>query len=174
MPDPGKYLLPAARGLPFADLGDGAAWGRWADDYSAQPCVSLGDETLTYCDLDCRSNAAAHLLLALGVAKGDRVAIMAPNCTLLPALYIACHKIGALAAPLAFLMDLQQLAGQLAAVQPSVVVFHCSVADTILPTAQVLWVGGGFGTDVAGRPEICSEGGGGGAREPQDGGGGRG
>lgn len=44
-----------------------------------QIALRLGDETRTYAELDDRARRAAHALHALGVRRGDRVAIMVPN-----------------------------------------------------------------------------------------------
>ncbi len=41
--------------------------------------LRLGDRALTYADLDDRARRASHALAALGVRRGDRVAVMAPN-----------------------------------------------------------------------------------------------
>jgi acyl-CoA synthetase (AMP-forming)/AMP-acid ligase II len=41
--------------------------------------LRLGDRALTYAELDDRARRASHALAALGVRRGDRVAVMAPN-----------------------------------------------------------------------------------------------
>jgi long-chain acyl-CoA synthetase len=43
------------------------------------PSLRLGDEVRSYRELDDRSRRAAHALAALGVQRGDRVAVMVPN-----------------------------------------------------------------------------------------------
>src|SRR6476661_4165280 len=44
-----------------------------------QIALRLDDETRTYSELDDRARRVAHALHALGVRRGDRVAIMVPN-----------------------------------------------------------------------------------------------
>ena len=39
----------------------------------------FGDESLSYEELDKKSNQIAHYLLSLGYEKGDRVAVLLPN-----------------------------------------------------------------------------------------------
>src|SRR5664279_4299504 len=44
-----------------------------------QIALRLDDDTRTYAELDDRARRVAHVLHALGVRRGDRVAIMVPN-----------------------------------------------------------------------------------------------
>src|SRR3954465_12430523 len=44
-----------------------------------QIALRLGDDSRTYAQLDDRARRVAHALHALGVRRGDRVAIMVPN-----------------------------------------------------------------------------------------------
>ena len=50
------------------------------------------DESLTYAQLDERSTRLAQGLLALGVKKGDRLAVLLPNCPDYIVIAIACAK----------------------------------------------------------------------------------
>jgi len=65
-----------------------------------RPAVSWGERTLTYAELDARTDALAHGLAALGVRRGDRVAVLMRNRPeLLEAMY-ACFKAGYCLVPL--------------------------------------------------------------------------
>ena len=55
---------------------------------------------LTYRQLDERSSRLANALLALGLAKGDRVAVQARNCTELVEIECALYKAGLVKAAL--------------------------------------------------------------------------
>src|SRR5437870_847407 len=71
-----------------------------ARDRPAQPALLFKGATVTYGDLDRLSDACAAALAALGVKRGDRVALLLPNC---PQFFIAefgAWKVGAIAAPL--------------------------------------------------------------------------
>ncbi|MCA9979594.1 MAG: AMP-binding protein, partial [Anaerolineales bacterium] len=63
--------------------------------------LDLGSGTrYTFAQLDERANRAANWLLALGVAHGDRVSLLAPNSVIYNDLLHACLKIGAVFTPL--------------------------------------------------------------------------
>ena len=62
------------------------AMQRFAD----KPAIRCFDQTLTYADTDRLSrNFAAYLQSKLGVAKGDRIAVMLPN---IPAFRSPCSE----------------------------------------------------------------------------------
>jgi acyl-CoA synthetase (AMP-forming)/AMP-acid ligase II len=65
-------------------------------------CVVFEDRRLTYSDVNDRSNRLARALWALGVAKGDRVGMIATNCSEYVELYFACAKAGAIFVPINF------------------------------------------------------------------------
>lgn len=58
------------------------------------------NQTLTYRQYDEMTARTANLLLALGVQKGDKVAIMLPNIPEFLYFYWGCMKIGAVAGPI--------------------------------------------------------------------------
>ncbi|CAG0947019.1 partial Long-chain-fatty-acid--CoA ligase, partial [Anaerolineae bacterium] len=60
---------------------------------------ALMDATMTYKELDERVNRLANALMAMGVKKGDRVAIFLPNCPQFVITYYAILKIGAIVSP---------------------------------------------------------------------------
>ncbi len=55
---------------------------------------------ITWRDFDCRANRFAHLLLANGVKKGDKVGVLLMNCLEWLPIYFGILKAGALAVPL--------------------------------------------------------------------------
>ena len=44
------------------------------------PAVYFGEETLSHADLQSLSNRVANQLLSLGLKRGDRIAVVLPNC----------------------------------------------------------------------------------------------
>jgi long-chain acyl-CoA synthetase len=56
--------------------------------------------TLSYAELDRQSDAFASALLSLGVKRGDRVALLLPNCPQFLVAELGAWKIGAIVAPL--------------------------------------------------------------------------
>lgn len=57
-------------------------------------------ERVTYAEMNAGTNRLAHVLAERGVARGDRVAILAHNCIEYPWLYFACCKLGAIVVPI--------------------------------------------------------------------------
>ena len=66
-------------------------------------------ETLTYGELARRSSAFAAALSKLGVRRGDRVALLLPQCFETAIAHIAIYKLGAIAVPLALLFGVEAL-----------------------------------------------------------------
>jgi len=82
----------------------------------------VGDDRVTYGAFHARSNQLARALARLGVGRGDRVAVMAPNRVEYPIIYFAVLKLGAIVVP----VSARFTAGEVAAV-----VGHAD-ADTFL------------------------------------------
>jgi fatty-acyl-CoA synthase len=62
----------------------------------------IGPERVTYGRLNAMANRLAHVLRALGVGRGDRVATLAENRVEYPAIYFAAAKLGAIHVPINF------------------------------------------------------------------------
>jgi fatty-acyl-CoA synthase len=63
----------------------------------------------TYADVDRRTNRLTAALAALGIAKGDRVALLAPNCAEYFELQFACGRLGAIMLPLNWRLTVPEL-----------------------------------------------------------------
>jgi fatty-acyl-CoA synthase len=72
---------------------------RVTPDKLALVSVETG-ERLTYADLDARAERAAAILLANGINPGDRVGLLAFNCTEFIELFFGAGKAGAIVVPL--------------------------------------------------------------------------
>ena len=66
------------------------------DAYGDRELAVLGDHRMTYADADADSAAIAKGLLAIGVGKGTRVGLLAPNGPRWIAAWLAIGRIGAL------------------------------------------------------------------------------
>lgn len=66
-------------------------------------------DRLTYGALARRSNAFANALRAHGIGRGDRVALLLPQCFEAVIAHIAIYKLGAIAVPLALLFGVEAL-----------------------------------------------------------------
>jgi acetyl-CoA synthetase len=79
---------------------------RWAAD-PARVALHWEDEsgetrTRTFRQLQGEADRLSNVLAGLGVARGDRVALMLPQRTEMVAAYLACFQMGAIAVPLSF------------------------------------------------------------------------
>jgi fatty-acyl-CoA synthase len=63
----------------------------------------------TYADLDRRTNQLAAALAGMGIAKDDRVALLAPNCAEYFELQFACGRLGAIMLPLNWRLTVPEL-----------------------------------------------------------------
>ena len=87
---------------------------QWAD----RPAVLFRDGALTYRDLELRSNRLAHALKALGLQRGDRVAVVSPNRPEIVELECALYKAGLVKVALNSRLAPQELADALANSEP--------------------------------------------------------
>ncbi|WP_369165426.1 amino acid adenylation domain-containing protein [Streptomyces sp. AFD10] len=74
-------------------------FARAAAEHPAAPALTHGGATLTYAELDARTNALARLLIAHGVGPEDRVALLLPRSAALVEAVIAVAKTGAAYVP---------------------------------------------------------------------------
>ncbi len=68
--------------------------------YPDNRALVYDDQTITYTELNRAVNALAHHFKTLGLRKGDKVALMLPNCPEFVVTYFAAQKIGAVAVTL--------------------------------------------------------------------------
>jgi long-chain acyl-CoA synthetase len=103
---------PAAPWLSHYDDGVPATLGAYPDrtlvDYLQdgararpdQPALLFKGSVVTYAELDRLSDAFAAALISLGIARGDRVGLLLPNCPQFMIAQFAAWKLGAIVAPL--------------------------------------------------------------------------
>ena len=89
---------------------------RWAEDDGQRIAIwpaSTGDgdvtAPLTYRALRDGADRLAHGLRSLGVARGDRIAIVLPQCVETAIAHMAAHRLGAIAMPLSLLFGPEAL-----------------------------------------------------------------
>jgi crotonobetaine/carnitine-CoA ligase len=70
-----------------------------AASHGIEPFLRFRDGDLTYREVDADANRVAQGLIALGVCKGEHVAIMLPNCPELVTAVFALARFGAVAVP---------------------------------------------------------------------------
>ncbi|MFI2608481.1 long-chain fatty acid--CoA ligase [Kitasatospora sp. NPDC018619] len=84
-----------------------------------RPVLRLDDEVLGFADLEARSARAAHWLAALGVAPGDRVALLLPNAPEFAVLYYGILRAGAVVVPMNPLLKAREIEHCLADAEPA-------------------------------------------------------
>ena len=74
------------------------------------PCLTLGHKTTSYGEVNTLSNQIAHGLLALGISRGERLAILGENSLEHLVLFMAASKIGAVTVSLNYRLAPAELA----------------------------------------------------------------
>src|SRR5262249_61079253 len=67
------------------------------------------DRAMTFREWNARSSRLANALLGLGLAKGDRVAVLAYNCIEWLEIYAATAKAGLIAVPIHFRLGAEEI-----------------------------------------------------------------
>ncbi|NDP38915.1 MAG: AMP-binding protein [Rhodoferax sp.] len=90
--------------------------GRWAAQPDASERVAIqayptgaGGQFYTYSELQTQANRLSNVLTVLGVGRGDRVAIVMPQCFETAVAYMAVLQMGAVAMPLSMLFGPEAL-----------------------------------------------------------------
>ena len=106
--------------------------------------IRHGDRTLTYAELDERSNRLAQALLASGVRRGSRVAHLDRTAPEVVELLFAVSKIGAVLVPMNWRLAPPELALVLGDARPPVMIAgaaYASLAEELAGGAEVIVVG---------------------------------
>ena len=95
-----------------------------------RPALTAGDQTVTYAELDARSNRIAQALLAEGTGEGSRVAVMDKSSIEVIEVLLGAAKIGAVTVPLNWRLAAPELAVVLNDAGAKVLVAHRDFAAT--------------------------------------------
>ncbi|MBI4314784.1 MAG: AMP-binding protein [Chloroflexi bacterium] len=119
---------------------------RNAQVFAAKWGVVEGDTRLTHRQVNERANSLAHGLRALGVSKGERVALLSRNDYRFVEMYFGLPKIGAIFVPLNFWSSDEDLVYVLNQCQAAALVLSAEFRETVerirprIPTARLLIV----------------------------------
>src|SRR5439155_4129782 len=121
----------------------------------SEAVVVPGGRTLTWGELDVRTNRLARAFAALGLEKGDRVAVHAPNCGEYVEFFFGCAKSGVIGAPTNIRLAPYELTQYLRIVEPKAMLVHADVADAarqfvddVASVERVVGIGAGHGFDL--------------------------
>lgn len=121
----------------------------------SEAVVVPGGVSRTWEELDLRTNRVANAFATLGLAKGDRVAIFAPNCAEYLDFFFGCAKSGVIGAAINIRLAPAEVAEYLRYVEPKVVLVHAALATEAaawleegVPTHTVVGIGDEHPYDV--------------------------
>ncbi|MDD0838415.1 AMP-binding protein [Curvibacter sp. HBC61] len=124
----------------------------WPD----KPAVLFRDQVLTYQALEARSNQLAHALAALGLKRGDRVAIVSPNRPEIVEFECALYKLGLVKVALNARLAPSELADALSNAEPVAVAAgpeHRRMVQAAVADLNGLQHHIGFDVDPAQEPD---------------------
>lgn len=111
----------------------GAALSQRVTDTGDTPFVRIEGQWLSAVELERRAKVVAASLTSLGVAKGDRVAVILPNCTQMLDIFFGCAQLGAVLVPVNAWLKGSFLAHQLADSGASLLVADRAGLETAAP-----------------------------------------
>ena len=111
----------------------GALVARCAQAFNRLVAVKSPERSITYGELERRSNQLANALLGLGLRRGDRVGFYLPNCVEIVEIEIACYKAGLVKAPFNARLSPLEMAEVIANSEAVVVVTTVTRAESFLP-----------------------------------------
>ncbi len=94
--------------------------------------------TLTFGELDARSNQVARLLTARGIMRGDRLGFFLPNCVEFIDLFLACVKLGVIVVPINVLYREREISHIVSDAEPKAVVTTKELA-AFVPAGADVW-----------------------------------
>ncbi|MCB0163134.1 MAG: AMP-binding protein [Anaerolineae bacterium] len=103
---------------------------RYRPDHLA---VVVGNDRLTWKEFNQRVNRLANALFSMGIRKGDKIAMILPNCLELLEIYWAVAKIGAVVVPLSPLLRGQGLVSLLRDSDAVMVITNSSFIEVMNP-----------------------------------------
>jgi acyl-CoA synthetase (AMP-forming)/AMP-acid ligase II len=112
---------------------------RNASFFSDDDAVVAGDGAVwSWGQLDERANRMAHLFDTLGLAQGDRVAVLSPNDRDYITFFLACSKSGVLGAPLNIRLTAVELTSYLRYVEPIALLVHVTQRTLALALVEAI------------------------------------
>lgn len=109
---------------------------RTASRVPDKPALIMGEESLSYGELNRRVNQLANALLAQGLGKGDRVAVLTNNCMEFFEIYLALCKAGGVLVPINNLLRLGELNQIMAYMRPRFIFYHKDFQELVLAVME--------------------------------------
>lgn len=153
-----NYVPPAVvRAAGKATIGD--LFRYRVPAHPARPAVIDGSRSLSYAELDERSNRLAHALLRSGLARGDRVALLARNCLEYVEIELAAAKTGIIVAALNWRLGDRELQHSVLLVEPALLIVQAELNAAVerldLPPIKRIVIGADYDTVLAASDKTC-------------------
>lgn len=110
--------------------------------------IDEAGRVITYKELNYRVNSLAHGLTDKGIKKGDKVAVLLPNCIEAVEIRFANAKIGAVSVPINHYLKANEIQFLLAHCEVKLLIAHYTFLETInsfdegfLEQLKIIWVG---------------------------------
>ena len=128
-----------------------------AQHHSQREALVVGDRRWNYGELDDRCNRMANVLVARGVSKGDRVALLLLNSNAFIETLFACAKLGAIAVPINFRLSPAEVGFILNDCGAQVLVYHTCFSSLVEPIRQTTVLAHGLYVSGDGTPMAGDE-----------------
>src|SRR5215813_14110229 len=113
-----RILVP----MQLTDIFDLSLKGRASSEALEYDCVDGSVATITFGELDARSDRVARLITSRGLARGDRLCFFMPNRVEFIDLFLACVKTGVIVVPINALYREREVGHIVADAEPKAVV----------------------------------------------------
>ena len=124
--------------MQLTDIFNLSLAGRATADALEYDCAEGTTATLTFGELEARSNAAARLLTARGLVRGDRLGFFMPNRVEFIDLFLACVKLGVIVVPINVLYREREIGHIITDAEPKAVVTTRELA-AFIPAGTAVW-----------------------------------
>ena len=111
---------------------------RTAARYPHKKALRFRDRTYTFAEMNAAVNRCAHGLTRMGIAKGDRCAILSHNCDQFIILWWGLMKIGAVITPLNFMLKNEEVAYIVNHSEPVAFFVEDKLMPNVLPIKDTL------------------------------------
>jgi acyl-CoA synthetase (AMP-forming)/AMP-acid ligase II len=122
--------------------------------FPQKQAIVCGEDRWTYQEFCHRINCLSHCLKDLGIKKGDRVAILNPNCHTFLEAYYAIPQIGAISVPINYRLSPQEIAFILKDSESRILIADSMFRHSVDPIREeirgiekILWTGGRKGSN---------------------------
>src|SRR5262249_52061631 len=129
-----RILVP----MQLTDIFDLSLKGRASSEALEYDCADGSVATITFGELDARSDRVARLITSRGLARGDRLCFFMPNRVEFIDLFLACVKTGVIVVPINALYREREVGHIVADAEPKAVVTTHELAPFV-PSGALVW-----------------------------------